>query len=121
MKVKWLENKLGFTWSVGIAPNEGIIKAKVQIVNTRNGLRVIRSLYIVPKRGSNEEVKELFTEWYTIDEFSSIVNAELILLSQFVNPKSNDMSWILSQIDYVIQVLSHVKSKLGEIYGEEKK
>jgi len=118
INLKWYKNRKGFSWVIALS-GSGIIKASLRMVNTRRGPRIVRSIYLVPKRSSEEHSREMFSEYYDITSFMEILNNAIVLVNQHelsVNP----LQRALIDVSKVVESLENVRRVLEEVVNNER-
>ena len=116
INLRWFKNRKGFSWVIALT-GTGIIKASLRLVNTRKGLRVVRSIYLVPKRGSEEQSKEIFSEYYDTSSFMEILNNATILVNQY-NSNMNPLQRALLDVSKIVENLESIKKTLEEVIND---
>ncbi|RLE55624.1 MAG: hypothetical protein DRJ40_07830 [Thermoprotei archaeon] len=121
MNIRWDSSGLGFTWTIGIV-GTGILRGRVRRVSTRNGVRIVRSVYLVPKRSLRDDAgEELLTEWYEPQEFSKLVDAELKLLSIVLEERSRsgdpvqEIKLALADLEKLLNQVALLKARLEKL------
>jgi len=118
INLKWFKNRKGFSWVI-VLSGSGIIKASLRVVNTRRGLRVVRSIYLVPKRGTEEQSREIFSEYYDVTSFMEILNNAITLVNQN-DLNVNPLQQILLDVSKVVESLENVRRTLKEVISNVK-
>ena len=119
LKIKWFENRKGFSWIVSLT-GSGIIKASLKVVNTRKGLRIVRTLYLIPKRATEERAHELFTEYYDIPSFMELLNHAYTLISSFSN-NLDPLTQVVVDLSRVLETIQNVKKVIEEVVENGKR
>ncbi len=117
--IRWFENRKGFSWVITLTGN-GVIKASLKIVNTRKGPRVVRTIYLVPKRASEEKAHELFSEYYDIQSFMELLNHAYTLISSH-SPNIDPIVQVIVDLSKVVETIQNVKKTLEEVIENDKK
>jgi len=113
INLKWFKNRKGFSWVIALT-GSGVIKASLKLVNTRRGPRVVRSIYLIPKRGSEEQSREMFSEYYDIPSFMEILNNAITLVNQY-DLSVNPLQRALLDVSKVVESLENVRKALEEV------
>ncbi len=111
--VRWFKDGRGFSWVVTLT-GSGAIKASLRVVSTRRGLRVVRSIYLVPKRGSDECARELFVEYYDLPSFMEILNSAMSLVSQH-SSEVEPLQQALVSLSRAVETLESARRVLEEV------
>ena len=113
INLKWFNNRRGFSWVISVT-GAGIIKASLRIINTRKGLRIVRSIYLIPKRASEFEAQEIFSEYYDVYSFMEILNNTLTLITP-LSSEIDPLRQVLIDISKIVESLENVKKIIEEV------
>ena len=116
-EISWFKNGRGFSWVVAVT-SSGIFKASLKLVTTRRGPRIVRTLYLIPKRGREDGAREVFTEFYDPVFFKRILDAAETLASPLLTG-SDPLRRAVSEIARVSETLNLILKNLEEVIRNE--
>lgn len=116
-EISWFKNGRGFSWVVAVT-SSGIFKASLKLVTTRRGPRIVRTLYLIPKRSREYDAKEIFIEFYDPISFKRILDAAETLTSPLLT-KSDPLKQAVSEIARVSETLNLIMKNLEEVIRNE--
>jgi len=110
IRLSWNNNGNGFTWNIMLT-EKGALKGRLEVIPSRKDYLIKRVILLVPKRSMHKTI-EIFSETYTVGDFSILLEAELMLLKGITT--NHDISSILSELEKVKMKIDFIEKFLGD-------
>jgi len=114
--IKFRLYKNGFSWPI-ILTEKGWIWGEIKIFSFKGRLRVLRKIFLIPKRNKKDSLNEIFVEYYSPKDFLLIIDNAYNILSFYLNNIS-PIDMVCRNIESLASSLNLLKEYLEEInYG----